>query len=108
MRRHLPGHAGMESPDSKPTGLYETTCLLGYGMLPMLLHALLCLLAPRYSAYVYCAFLIDNQGLPGFMQLLVNDAGMHVFAVSVVATGPTVCAAEIQASSKLAGSFAAC
>ena len=24
----------MESPDSRPTGLYETTCLLGYGMLP--------------------------------------------------------------------------
>ena len=37
----------MESPDSKATGLYETTCLLGYGMLPLLLHALLCLLAPR-------------------------------------------------------------
>lgn len=39
----------MESPDSRPTGLYETTCLLGYGMLPLLLHALLCLLVPRYA-----------------------------------------------------------
>ena len=39
--------AGMESPDSKATGLYETTCLLGYGMLPLLCHALLCLLVPR-------------------------------------------------------------
>lgn len=37
----------MESPDSKVAGLYETTCLLGYGMLPLLLHALVCLLVPR-------------------------------------------------------------
>ena len=39
--------AGMESPDSHGTGLYDCTCLLGYGMLPMVLHALLCLLVPR-------------------------------------------------------------
>ena len=41
--------AGMDSPDSKGTGLYNCTCLLGYGMLPMVLHALLCLLVPRWD-----------------------------------------------------------
>ena len=39
----------MESPDSKVAGLYDTTCLLGYGMLPLLAHALACLLVPRYA-----------------------------------------------------------
>lgn len=39
--------AGIDSPDSKGTGLYNCTCLLGYGMLPMVLHALLSLLVPR-------------------------------------------------------------
>ena len=72
----------MESPDGKPTGLYETTCLLGYGMLPLLLHALLCLLAPRYTLHAEFAHLSLPAKACSLHASASGNAGMHVYALS--------------------------
>ena len=41
--------AGLDGPQSNGLGIYDCCCLLGYCQVPLLLHALICLIVPRYS-----------------------------------------------------------
>ena len=41
------GLAGHDDPDAKSLDLYSCTCLLGYSLLPLVVHSLASLLMPR-------------------------------------------------------------
>lgn len=47
----LKGLAGHDDPDAKALDLYSCTCLLGYSLLPLVVHSLASLLLPRRSPF---------------------------------------------------------